>query len=171
MQEKIESNDSEKSFFFKNLVSLIALCFAIASVVMIFAIVEYVGLICALIAIIMGVVVLIKKLSGKIFAVLAILAGLAGAIFGGIITVEAMRATFGWGVEEVEFSYDCSSEIGMKNCQEVEADSQEDASLIEETGEKLKACIEEKGIDYDIDYDDLAESEKAAYDECVKTSF
>ena len=70
-----------------------------------------------------------------------------------------------------EFSYDCSSEIGMKNCQEVEADSQEDASLIEETGEKLKACIEEKGIDYDIDYDDLAESEKAAYDECVKTSF
>lgn len=169
MQEKIESNDSEKSFFFKNLVSLIALCFAIASIIMIFVVIEYVGFICALIAIIMGLVVLIKKLSGKVFAIFAILMGLVGAVFGGIITTSAMIATFGWG-EDTFFSYDCSSETNSANCQELDVDTQDDSAKLEEAGEKLKACIEERGIDFDIDYDDLADTEKAAYDECVKAN-
>lgn len=168
MEEKTESNDSKKFSITKQIVAILALCFAIAGIVMAFRPVEYAGLACALVAVVMGIVVFIKKLDGKIIACLAVLAGLVGTVLGGIITVNAMIATFGWG-EDIVFSYDCSSETNSENCKELDTDSQEDNSKLEDYAEKLRACVEEKGVDYDIDYDDLADSEKAVHDECFKT--
>ncbi len=167
MEEKTESNDSKKFSLTKQIVAIIALCFAIAGIVLVFQAVEYFSLACALIAVIMGIVVFVKKLAGKIIAGIAILAGLVGIVLGSIITVSAMIATFGWG-DEVIISYDCSSEENAKNCVEIDTGSQGEDSKIDEYAEKLRACIEEKGVDYDVDYDDLADSEKEVHNECYR---
>lgn len=168
MEEKTESNDSKKFSLAKQIVAILALCFAIAGIIMAFKPVEYAGLACALIAVVMGIVVFMKRMEGKVIACLAILAGLVGVVLGGIITVNAMIATFGWG-EDIVFSYDCSSEEDPEKCKELDIDSQDDDSKLEDYAEKLRTCVEEKGIDFDIDYDDLADSEKDAYDECFRT--
>ena len=168
MEDKTESNDSKKFSITKQIVAIIALCFSIIGVILALRAIEYFSLICALIAVVMGIVVFVKKLAGKIIAGVAILAGLVGIVFGAQVTISAMVATFGWG-EEVVFSYDCGSESDSANCVELESSSQDDSSKIDEYAEKLRACVEEKGVDPDIDYEDLADSEKEVQNECYRT--
>jgi len=163
MKENKESNSSDKAPLSKQVVALVALGFAVVGIATF--LVEYLGLACALIAVIMGLVVILKKLDGKIFACIAILLGLVGGFLGGRTTYGVLLAMSG---PEVVYSDDCS---GIENCIEREYDQGKDPDEINNAAEKLNACLAENGIDPEIDFDDLAESEQEAYASCVNTSY
>ena len=168
MEDKQLAKKSKEISLSKMIVAIIAVVFGVVGVATHLTSLGPIslGLIISLVAVLIAVVAIVKKLDGKILAVIGLLLGLVGIVLGGIVTVNAMIATFDWG-ENTYFDYECN---GDENCKEIESDSQEDAAKLEEAGEKLKTCIEEKGIDADIDYDDLADTEKASYDECVKAN-
>ena len=161
MQEKKESGNSDKFSISKSIVALVALGFAIISIATF--LVEYLSLICALIAVIMGVVVIVKKLDGKVIAYIAILLGFVGAFLGGRTTYSAISAMLELG-PEVVYSDDCS---GIENCIEKEYEQDNNSEKLKAAAEKMEACLVENGIDPEIDFDDLADSEQETYTTCV----
>ncbi len=168
MEDKQSAKKSKEVNIAKMIVAILAVVFGVVGVATHLSLIGPIsfGLIISLIAILIAIVVIVKKLDGKILAIIGLLLGLFGIVLGGIVTVNALIATFDLG-EQTYFSYECN---GDENCIEIQTDSQEDAAKIEEAGEKLRACIEEKGIDFDMNYDDLADTEKDSYDECVRAN-
>lgn len=145
--------DSKNEISNKNYIAFIAIAFSAASIITALCNVEYFSIIFGIIAIVISILFLVKKLGIKWFGIGALLLGLVGTILGIPRTFSYMAAKFGWSGESVvEFR---------------EQDNNTNAAQIEEAAEKFKACLEEAGVDPDVDYDDLAEEQKDAHDACL----
>ena len=137
----------------KNFIAFIAIALSVASIITALCNVEYFSVILGIIAIVISIIFLVKKLGIKWFGIGALLLGIIGAVLGIPRTFAYMSAQFGWAGESV--------------IESAENDASANAAQINEAAEKFKACLEEAGIDPEANYDDLAEEQKDAHDACL----